>query len=127
MKRYILPLLLFVSCALYAQDAIHISASELYAAYSANEVAADRKYKGKSVVVRGRIQRIGKEILGHPYVVIGGSGMLDGVQCVFAEAYARSGPDEYRLSLLSKGQSVTISGTCSGSIAGLVLVTDCAL
>jgi hypothetical protein len=100
--------------------AITISANVLYHAYDANEVAADEKYKGKSVKITGKVQSIGKDILGSPYVVIGGSGMLDGVQCVFATS------ETSPLASLSKGQTVTISGTVSGKMVQ-PMVSDCKL
>src|ERR1700736_1804386 len=46
---------------------ITILANALYRAYDANEVAADEKYKGKSVKITGKVQNIGKDILGSPY------------------------------------------------------------
>ena len=45
--------------------------------------AADAKYKGKVVIVSGTIQDIGKDIIDEAYIVIGGKGFLDGVQCTF--------------------------------------------
>ena len=48
-----------------------ISAATLIAAYEANEVAADEKFKGKLIEVTGVIDSIAKDILGDPYVTLG--------------------------------------------------------
>lgn len=91
----------------------NVSANQLYREYESNEVAADRKYKGKIVVVSGVIRDIGKDILDNAYVVIGGEGFLDGVQCTFEK------PDETSLASLSKGQRVTIKGFVSGKMGNV--------
>ena len=49
---------------------IDITATDLHAAYTANEIAADQKYKGKTLRVSGEIADIGKDILATPYVVL---------------------------------------------------------
>lgn len=93
-----------------------LTASQLYAAYDANEVAADNKYKGKVIVVSGTIESIGKDILDEAYIVLEAGGMMSGVQCMFS--------DEYLLAFnkISKGQNVSILGTVSGLSLGSVLV-----
>jgi hypothetical protein len=104
-----------------SRSASSISADALARAYNANEIAADEKYKGKAVIITGKIQNIGKDILGSPFVVVGGSGMLDGVQCMFAKSAMSS------LASLSKGRTVTISGTVSGKMLSWVMMSDCQL
>ena len=59
-----------------------LSANKLFKEYDKNSVAADAKYEDKIVVVSGTIQSIGKDIMDTAYLVIGGSGFLDGVQCM---------------------------------------------
>jgi hypothetical protein len=95
-----------------------LSADDLYSQYNANEVAADAKYKGKVVDVYGVIRDIGKDILGSPYVVLGGQGFLDGVQCTFPRA------DDSPVAHVTKGQFVSIRGRVSGKM-GNVLVNEC--
>jgi hypothetical protein len=92
------------------------SANALYAEYEANEVAADAKYKGKIVIVSGIIRSIGKDIVDQAYIVIGGGGFLDGVQCMFTASENNS------VAGLAKGQSVTVKGQVSGKILGNVLL-----
>jgi hypothetical protein len=102
--------------------AIEITAEELYAAYEANQVAADAQYKDKILKVTGVINSIGKDILDTPYVVITGGGEYEvwGVQCMFGKK------DESELAQLTKGQIVTIQGKCSGYLIN-VLLDDCSL
>lgn len=98
-----------------------LSANELYREYENNEVAADSKYKGKVVMVSGTIQDIGKDILDEAYIIIGGTGFLDGVQCFFTESQLSA------ISGLSKGQHVTVKGEVGGRVLGHVLVKKAGL
>ena len=93
-----------------------LTADELYRDYEANEVAADATYKGRIVVVSGTVQSIGKDIMDTAYVVIGGTGILDGVQCMFTR------DEEASVARLSVGQRVSIQGEVSGRVIGNVLI-----
>jgi hypothetical protein len=97
-----------------------LSAHQLYSDYNSNEVAADSKYKGEVVIVTGTIQDIGKDIMDNAYIVIGGGGFLDGVQCTFTSGQQSS------VASLSKGQKVKVKGEVSGKM-GNVLVNKCSL
>ncbi len=97
-----------------------LSAEQLFAEYDSNEVAADSKYKDKVVVVSGVIQDIGKDIMDDAYIIIGGMGFLDGVQCTFTEG------QEASIAGLSKGQRVTVKGMVLGKM-GNVLVNKASL
>jgi tRNA(Ile2) C34 agmatinyltransferase TiaS len=97
-----------------------LSANQLYHEYDSNEVAADVKYKGKVVIVSGTVQDIGKDIMGDAYIVIGGEGFLDGVQCMFTKG------EQSSVSRLSKGQQVKVKGEVSGK-TGNVIVNKCSL
>lgn len=97
-----------------------LSANELYNEYNNNEVAADSKYEGKVVIVTGTIQDIGKDIMDDAYIVIGGSGFLDGVQCTFTKG------EQSSVARLSKGQQVRVKGEVAGKM-GNVLINKCSL
>jgi len=97
-----------------------LSANQLYREYDDNEVAADAKYKGKIVIVSGKIQDIGKDIMDDAYIVIGGEGFLDGVQCTFTKG------EQASIARLSKGQQVTVKGEVAGKM-GNVLVNKASL
>lgn len=97
-----------------------VLAKTLYSEYERNEVAADEKYKGKIIIVSGAIQDIGKDIMDNAYIVIGGNGFLDGVQCTFTKGERSS------VARLSKGQQVTVKGEVGGKM-GNVLVSKASL
>jgi len=97
-----------------------VSANQLYSEYNSNEVAADAKYKGKVVIVSGTIQDIGKDIMDDAYIVIGGKGFLDGVQCTFTKG------EQSSVARLSKGQQVTVKGEVAGKM-GNVLINKASL
>ena len=96
-----------------------LSANKLFKEYDKNSVAADAKYEDKIVVVSGTIQSIGKDIMDTAYLVIGGSGFLDGVQCMLPRG------QEGLVARVSKGQYVTLKGKVSGQIMGNALVNNC--
>ena len=96
-----------------------LSANKLFKEYDKNSVAADAKYEDKIVVVSGTIQSIGKDIMDTAYLVIGGTGFLDGVQCMLPTG------QEGLVARVSKGQYVTLKGKVSGQIMGNVLVNNC--
>jgi hypothetical protein len=88
---------------------VDVSAVDLAGDYEANELAGDAEYKGKRVRVDGTIETIGKDILGHPYVVLKGKERsIRGVQCTFSTA------DAGRLVELRKGERTRIVGRCKG-------------
>lgn len=97
-----------------------LSANQLYDEYDSNEVAADTKYKGTVVIVSGRIHNIGKDVMSQAYIIIGGSGFLDGVQCTFTQS------QESAIANLSKGQEVTVKGEVAGKM-GNVVINKCSL
>ncbi|MCX5952459.1 MAG: hypothetical protein NTZ40_02960 [Cyanobacteria bacterium] len=94
------------------------TADQLYSEYDANQVSADTKYKGKIVVITGPISDIGKDVTDTAYVIIGGTGLLNGAQCMFPKG------QESLLGSLSKGQQVSAKGEVSGKI-GNVLLRNC--
>ena len=96
-----------------------LSADTLFRAYDTNAVAADAKYEDKIVKVSGTIQSIGKDIMDTAYLVIGGSGFLDGVQCMLPSG------QESLIARVSKGQYVTLKGKVSGQIMGNIIVNNC--
>ena len=96
-----------------------LSANKLFKEYDKNSVAADAKYEDKIVVVSGTIQSIGKDIMDTAYLVIGGTGFLDGVQCMLPTG------QEGLVARVSKGQYVTLKGKVSGQIMGNVIVNNC--
>lgn len=108
------------SKAVEYREAAAVTAVALWRAFDANEVAAEDKYKGKSIFVTGKIRSITTDPAGYPVVALdaGKSGFAT-VSCVFPKD-ARS-----TIAVLKKGQQVLIPGTCDGMILGQVFVKDC--
>ena len=102
--------------------AITVTAVTLSKEYTANEVAADQKYKGKMVEVSGVVDSIGKDIGNTPYITLKGDpkNVLANIQCMFGKEY------QDRLAKISKGQQLSVIGTVSGKMIN-VLLQDCRL
>lgn len=97
------------------------TATELYAAYEANEVSADQTYGGRLVEVTGTVGDIGLDILDNPYVTLDTGGVWS-VQCLFTEDNADM------VSGLTEGQDVSLTGTIDGLALGTNLtIDDCQL
>lgn len=92
-----------------------IESTDLWAAYSNNEVKADEDFKGKKFYVTGTIENIGK-VFGDIFVTLEGDGMIMGVQC--------SIKDKDVVAQLQKGQVITVLGTCTGLTMN-VSMDDC--
>lgn len=76
--------------------------------YEANEVKADMLYKGRTMIIVGRVEEISKDLFNSPYLVLGPAYAFSGVQCMFTK------DDEPVLAELTKGMIVGIRGQCAG-------------
>lgn len=96
------------------------SPSALIDAYNENEVAADKKFKGKKIRLSGRIEDIGKDILDKPYLTFASDEQFEfrSVQCYFTKK------EEDKLADLRKGQNVVVQGTVDGLMMN-VLMKNC--
>ena len=101
-------------------QAIPVSAEELMSAYTANEVAADGRYKGKVVVVSGSVTTVGKDILDNMYVTLQTKDSFREIQCSFDKSH------EGELARLKKRDRVTIRGQVDG-LMGNVGLSDSVL
>jgi len=98
------------------------SADALLSAYEANEIAADRKFKGNVIVTEGSLDDIGKDILGKPYLII------ERQRNAFAAIQASfERKDEAALADLTKGETVRVRCTVKGRLLGHVQLDDCVL
>lgn len=102
-----------------AADAIKITARELFKAYSANEVAADSRFKGKPIEITGIVESISSDITDEPVVQLAGGEMF---QMVHA-----NGLDTATAAGLSKGQEITLACTGAGEVIGMPSLSDCSL
>jgi hypothetical protein len=103
-----------------SKTATKVTAEDLIAAYDDNEVAADKKYKGKWVKVTGIVGEIKKDILNDVYVTIGTGKQFEFpvVQCFVAKGMTDDAAD------LKKGQKITAKGRVDGLMMN-VLVREC--
>jgi hypothetical protein len=94
-----------------------LTSDQLLAEYQKNPIAADQKYKGQLVEVSGKIGKIGRSVLGAPYVNLGAVSEEDffGVSCFLAS----SAVDE--VAKMQPGTAVKIRGICKGQFAGQAL------
>jgi len=103
-----------------------IRAEVLMRAYEDNELAADQRYKGRTLDVVGTVESIGREIVGRPYVVLsaGEAAMFVGVQCVASLRDAAK--EEAKMARLRQGQRVVVRGKADGKLLN-VLLSDCVI
>ena len=87
-----------------------ITATDLYAAYKNNAVAADNKYTGKTLIVTGYIFEITKNYDGIYFVILDNKG-ANGFSSTFCYFPANRNSS---LSSLQKGQFLSIKGKCIG-------------
>jgi hypothetical protein len=95
---------------------IEITAKDLFAAYNENEIAADNQYKKKTLKVTGTISNIGTDILDNIYITLETGELLYSVQCYFANS-----EEEAKVANLSKGDTITLIGTCDGMSLNVVM------
>ena len=101
-------------------EAIEVSPQQLYSDYKANEVAADLKYKDKVLIVTGKVNTIGKDIMDEIYVTINTGEMFGEVKCSFSDKHTNKAAG------LKQGQTVTIKGKCDGKVIS-ILLSGCSL
>lgn len=102
-----------------AEEVTSISSNQLFAEYDANDIAADKKYKGQILEVSGSVRDISRDILDNIYVTLKtGEYQVFSIQCFFADNF------EDRAAGLRPGQYLQIRGRCDGKF-GNVMLKDC--
>lgn len=94
---------------------LEVTSEELDNAYEANEVKADSTYKGKTVVIRGPVEKIAKDLFDKPYIELRGNSDFLGVQCYVTPAA------QARTAELSAGTEVKLRGKVKGKTMVVVL------
>lgn len=99
-----------------ADEPIFVDAVTLRREFEENEIRAEQKYTGRSVVVAGIIDRIGEDLLGHGYITFTGETMFN-VQAMFE--------DKAELISMSPGQRLVVrcQEVDGGNILGVLLRT----
>ena len=102
-----------------AEDIITLTSDQLFAEYDANDIAADKKYKGRILEVSGSVSDISRDILDNIYVTLkSGQFEVFSIQCFFADSF------EDKAAELRPDQYLTIRGRCDGKF-GNVMLKDC--
>lgn len=96
-----------------------IAAEDLFDEFQKDKNAAESKYKGKTIVVRGTVDT-SKTDSTNPYITMKTSSMILRVQCIFPKS------DTSTVSGLTKDQTVRVRGKVFGRIGNVVL-QDCEL
>ena len=103
----------------YIDIDIETTPQEICGEYEDNEVSADNKYKGKKVAITGTIERIIKSgFSDDPIIVFKGTFIKD-VRFYFSK------DSNNEISNLSKGDKITIVGTCKGMTLVDVVLHKC--
>ena len=103
----------------YIDIDIETTPQEICGEYEDNEVSADNKYKGKKVAITGTIERIIKSgFSDDPIIVFKGTFIKD-VKFYFSK------DSNNEISNLSKGDKITIVGTCKGMTLVDVVLHKC--
>jgi hypothetical protein len=100
-------------------QAVTVPAPDLIAAYQQNEIAADQRFKGETVVIRGDVNEIAKDILGTPYVTLSREG-ISAVQAMFPRSSAAPLAD------LRPGRTIVVQCRVEGKMMN-VIGRDCEL
>lgn len=95
-----------------------LTAKELFAAYEANEIAADARFKGKRLVVSGVVEAIDSGVDDLPRVRLEAGD--------FASVNVADLPVD-DAATLQKGEHVTVLCTSEGEMMGFPVLGDCAL
>lgn len=104
------------------EEIIEIDYNVLYKEYQDNAIAADAKYKSKTLKLTGEVYDIDREIAGNTYITfnIGGQYSFKNVRITFKKS------EESKVAQLKKGQKVTIKGKCTGTLLSTtVALNDC--
>lgn len=98
---------------------IHATPQVLRNTYSENEVAGDRSYFRKTLLVTGKISRINSGIGNTPYLILQDGNDFSGTQAAFKH------PDIDRIANLKRGASIQLVCVGGGSVAGTPVLRDC--
>lgn len=102
------------------EPAFTVTPDQICREYEENEIASDKKYKGKLIRVTGFVDDVKKGLLDSLYVTFKRADefAIVTVQCFFDDKY------EDQLASLQKGSQISIQGTGDG-LMGMVHLVDC--
>lgn len=100
-----------------APAAMEVALGALLAEYKENEVRADARFKGNTVVVTGQVGDVKKDIMDQIYVTLGTGKQFEVpvIQCFIAKGY------EGKAAALSKGDTITVVGRVEGLMMNVLM------
>jgi hypothetical protein len=98
---------------------VPVTATQLFSDYQANEVSADEKYKGKTLLVSGSVSDIKKDFTDNVIVHLRTANQFMPVDARLEDA------EKGKASQLSKGGSVTLRCAGNGMVIGRPQLRDC--
>ncbi|ART01824.1 TPA: zinc-ribbon domain-containing protein [Klebsiella pneumoniae] len=104
-----------------ASSLSEFSAQEIFDAYSANTVAADKQFKGKWLIISGKVGDINTDITNSAYVAFSVDDSFNSPQASFIES------EEDKLANLRQGQYVKAICIGNGDIAKTPMLKNCTL
>ena len=93
--------------------------------YKRDSAAADKKYKGQTLLVSGTVETTGKSKKGIPFVGFQKPGAASPTGTMVVCSFNVKQAD--RVSTLKKGQEVKLKGRVQGELVGNVMLEDCVL
>ncbi|MDR1519039.1 MAG: hypothetical protein LBU23_02700 [Planctomycetota bacterium] len=94
--------------------ALEIWASELAAAYAANEPAADALFKDKELILLGRVEKTGGAGAARPWISLSDGRGGKVIRCLLAPGASLAGAPE-------RGGKAAVRGICQGMTLGITL------
>jgi outer membrane usher protein FimD/PapC len=98
------------------EDAIPVTAVNLFKEYSSNETTANSKYLNKNLEVTGQVASLDTNQDGAVAVILQTDDIMSGIMCTMHD---KGVP-------VKTGETVTVKGFCSGFVSDVKL-TDCVL
>lgn len=104
-----------------ATPPLAVTARELFAAYEANEAAAQETYGGRSLAVTGVIDKIDLDMSDEPVVMLRTSNQFMSARAELLDA------SQPKAKSLTKGQKITMVCGGVGEVMGIPMLSDCEL
>jgi hypothetical protein len=101
------------------RDAARMTAAELWLAYAEDGAAADRRFRGRPIVVSGTVRAIERDFDGRPVVRFSTDDPLDTVNAKLATR------EDLSLRDLGKGRPASLGCVGRGALFGAPLLSDC--
>lgn len=106
-----------------AEPPVSATSGELLKAYKENEVAANLKYKGKPILLSGKVSDIQAGFNDKPYLIMAAGGEYEFNR---PQAHIVEG-QEGKAAALKKGQSIKLLCVGNSEVAGTPMLKDCSI